>query len=667
MAFSAVIPETFFDGKAIMQGNLLIPRPGVRFGAYPERLPHREPWSFYRAELLRARLLAVRTPSAKQQTHFLKMIHSERNRLQDSDHLFIIARIKRLRSLLVLEGMQTNLIVEIFALIDILLQSHMNICLHDPQFITAWLLLDRRLVEMETGEGKTLAVALAAATGALAGIPVHVVTANDYLVSRDAAALQPVFQALGLTTGSVTTETPAMIRPRMYGCDITYCTAKELAFDYLRDHLAGTDKTQIDPKRNLRGLCMVIIDEADSVLIDEARMPLILSGQVAGPEQSAIYRQALFLVKKLLPGEDYHLDEVHHAAHLTPAGKKQAQNLSEHMGDYWKNGRRREETMCLALAAQYLFLKGRHYLVEDKEVIIIDDTTGRQAQGRTWSRGLHQLIEAKENCPLTEARQTAAQTTFQRFFSRYLRLSGVSGTLMEAADLLLAIYGLPVVKAPLRFASRRQMMPSQVFTDKNRQWQYVVARVQALRTSGRPVLIGTDSVNDSETLSAALSQANVPHTILNARFDAEEAEIVAGAGQVAAVTVSTNMAGRGTDISLGSNLAELGGLHVIACQTNHSRRIDRQLYGRCGRQGNPGSVEHFYCIDGGFRPLSTSIQWAMRFAQDKPDMPTLPGWFTILAQLAQKMRERYLFEEQWFLFLNDRRIHRQLAFTSQNE
>ncbi|WP_158590534.1 DEAD/DEAH box helicase [Noviherbaspirillum cavernae] len=647
-----------------MKQNVVpIPRPGVRFGPYPEQTQTRRPWTWYAAELLRARLLAVRAPSARERARFLHAVHEKRKQLQGCDIEFVSASARRLRSRFAVEGMTRHLVAECFSLIDACLRFHMNITLHDSQLLAGWLMLDRRLVEMQTGEGKTLAVALAAAAGAMAGIPVHVVTANEYLVARDAAALAPVFQTLGLTTGAVTAATAGSDRARIYRCDITYCTASELTFDHLRDQLgAASGQTE----RNLRGLCMAIIDEADSVLIDEARMPLILSGRVENAEQSAFYRQALFLAAKLKPDEHFKLDHANRRATLTAAGQEHAATLALHMGGAWRVRRRREETLGLALAAQHLFVKGRNYLVRDDHVVIIDETTGRAAQGRVWSQGLHQLIETRENCPLTQEQQTLTQTTFQRFFARYLRVSGISGTLHEARGQLLAIYGLPIVRIPLHLPNRRTIMPARVFATREMQWRHVVDTALALRTQQRPLLIGTDSVADSEVLSEHLSRAGVPHAVLNARFDAEEADIVAKAGQAGAVTVSTNMAGRGTDIRLGDNVAALGGLHVIVCQTNDSRRIDRQLYGRCARQGEPGSVEHLYCMGDGFDPLSAVAERLLR-AIRREDAHGLPYRFVLLARAAQKMRERYRRREQWFYYLRAWHTERQLAFAGASD
>jgi len=654
-----------------MNNAIFIPRPGVRCGPYPQRVNEREPVPFFALEWLRARLLSARAPSIRVQNRFLDMVYANRKRIVGCDQEFIDAGLRRLRTKLASQGMVMPLIAEVFAIIDACMQKHLQRRLYDTQLLAGWLMLDRRLIEMHTGEGKTLAVALAAATCALAGMPVHVVTSNDYLVVRDAELMAPLMEALGLTVGAITSGSSSSERTQAYRCNITYCTAKELAFDYLRDHLAGiAPQHGIGPDQNekkLRGLCMVIIDEADSILIDEARMPLILSDTTVNPAQTAYYRQALFFASQLTLDKDYELDHAKRLAHLTAEGQVRVKSLSEGFGGDWRASRRTEETLCLALAAQQLFIKDVHYLVIDKSVVIIDDTTGRQAQGRVWSGGLHQLIEAKEGCPISASSKTVAQITFQRFFSRYLRISGISGTLTEAKDVMLAIYGLPVVRVPLRLASRRKQMADHVFVDKASQWHYVVAQVRKLHAIGRPVLIGTNSVNDSEMLSEQLTHACINHEVLNARFDAEEACIVAQAGQRWAVTVSTNMAGRGTDISLADNAAVLGGLHVISCQLNDSRRIDRQLYGRCARQGDPGTVEQIYCLESKDLASTFILKLAYFFQTLSKDPGALPTWFSYFFRQKQTLRQRARRREQWFFYLNDRLMDRQLAFVSKNE
>lgn len=648
-----------------MENALLIPRPGAQFGPYPERTSNHEAWPFYPAEVLRAKALAVCTPSKTLQKQFLKLVHEKKSTFSKNSFQLNNDSIKILRGRLALEGFTLELAAEAFSVISLFMHKELGMTPYDTQLLAGWLMLDRRLIEMHTGEGKTVAVALTAITGALAGIPVHVITANDYLVERDATFIKPVMQSLGLTVGSViSTSTPSQ-RSYAYDCDVTYCTAKEITFDYLRDQFNRNSITLMKEERPeclLRGLCMAIIDEADSILIDEARTPLILSEPAPNQEQSAFYRQALFLSAQLKENQDYQIDINNSFVWLTATGQERSVRLASRMGGAWNLRLRREETLCLALTAQHLFTRDKHYLVKDKCVYIIDETTGRIAENRKWSRGLQQLIEIKEGCPPTEPQKTSAQTTFQKFFARYLRLSGISGTLSEAANELLAIYGLPVSYVPLRFPSLRVMSAPRFFSNYYDQWQYVINRVIKLHSQGKPILIGTNSVTDSESLSQMLTEKGVRHSILNARFNAEEAEIVANAGQKGAVTVATNMAGRGTDISLGEGIAALGGLHIIACQNNSSRRIDRQLYGRCARQGDPGTVEHLYCMEDQHWTKYLPAKIAFNLHKVTGNGNELSGWLARCALFSQHLRERYGRQERWFLFFHDRLMVRQLAF-----
>ena len=472
-------------------------------------------------------------------------------------------------------------------------------------------MLHGQLAEMETGEGKTLAATLAAATAALAGIPVHIITVNEYLVERDAKSMGPLYRALGLTIGYVTQSMAPEERRAGYACDITYCTNKQVAFDYLRDRLLlGNNRGQLrlqlesayaDNNRLgqflLRGLCFAIVDEADSVLIDEARTPLILTRNVDSAAEHAVYQLALHLAKQLENGRDFFLDPARRGVQLSLAGQQKLAGLQLSEEGLWLNSRQREELVCQALHALHLLKKDRDYLLNEDKVLIIDANTGRTMPDRSWERGLHQLVEAKEGCPLTEAREQLGRLTYQRFFRRYLRLSGMTGTAREVSNELWSVYGLRVQRIPLHRPSRRRELPTKIYPQAGEKWAAVIASVTEMREQGRPVLIGTGSVADSELLSRNLTAAGIAHRVLNARQDREEAEIVAAAGKQRQVTVATNMAGRGTDIPLADGVAELGGLHVIAACRNDAKRIDRQLSGRCARQGDPGSHQAILSLE----------------------------------------------------------------------
>lgn len=582
---------------------IALPTPGIAAGAYPERRDPARRRDNASALVALARLAG--RFGDRQHRRFLARVHALDDTLPGLTEGAFQARLRQARAQLAASGMAGEPVAEAFALVREATRRRLGMAHFDTQLIAGRIMLDNRLAEMATGEGKTLTAALTAATAALAGMPVHVLTANDYLVTRDSTLLAPVYGALGLTVGAVTREMDQAQRREAYAQDITYCTAKEVVFDYLRDRLARRSTVgdlqervrQLDasgPAQQpllLRGLWMALIDEADSILVDEARTPFILSQPRVNAQQQRWLRDALNIAQRLKQRADYRIDHGSQTVELTDPGCANLAALAQRAGGLWQDRRMREEIVSQALAAHHIYLRDRHYVIRDGKIVMIDQTTGRLAPGRVWSRGLHQLLEAKEGCQPSGEMETIAQITYQRFFPRYLRLGGMSGTLRESAPELRSVYGLAVAKVPLRKPSRRRLVPIQVFGAVEHKWQAVVARVGQLVGSGRPVLIGTDSVADSEQLSRRLTAVGLRHCVLNARNDADEAAIVARAGEARNVTVTTNMAGRGTDIALGAGVAQIGGLHVICCQHNASARIDRQLHGRCARQGDPGSVE----------------------------------------------------------------------------
>jgi preprotein translocase subunit SecA len=658
--------------------------PGLARGAYPQRDDDALP-----AWLGRLRRHA-RFPAVLrrwQQRGFVARVMALAEPLPALDAAALDARLHRLRAYLGRDGLTDAHLAEAFALVREVTRREIGLAHFDTQLIAARLMLAGSLAEMATGEGKTLAALLAAATGALAGIPVHVITSNDYLVERDAERVRPVFTALGLTVGTVTQPMAPAERAAAYGCHATYCTAKELVFDYLRDHLAfrpgrgdlqrrvaqlatpgsGTGQAAAGPL--LRGLCLALVDEADSILIDEARTPLILSQNLVTADETGFHAQALRLAGLLLVRRDYTLDPQTLSAHLTAAGRKAVQSSARRLGPRWGDPRHGLELVALALAARHLFQRDRHYLVRDGQVAIIDETTGRVAEGRVWSRGLHTLIELKEGCEPTGTQSTMAQITYQRFFPRYLRLGGMSGTLHEARGELMALYGAAVHAVPLRRPSRRARWPMRLFGRSAARWQAVVHEVARLHAEGRPVLVGTDSVADSEHLSTLLQAHGLPHAVLNARHDSAEAELVADAGHTGRITVATNMAGRGTDIPLGAGVAERGGLHVICCQHNAARRIDRQLQGRCARQGEPGSFQALLSLEDG---LFATHAWAARLGAwllaMTPRAAQLPGWLAPwLAALPQQVESMRQARARGALQAQDAALDRQLSFGGRGE
>lgn len=483
---------------------------------------------------------------------------------------------------------------------------------YDVQLRAAWVLLQGMVAEMATGEGKTLAATPAAITMALAGAPTHVITVNDYLARRDAENMAPLFERFGLRVGVIQEGMSPAERREQYACDITYCTNKELAFDYLKDRITlgrvdshcrlAVERIARESSRCdeliLRGLWFGIVDEVDSVLVDEARTPLIISSP--GGEASdtrEIYETALSLTRELERDIHFRLDARTRRIDLLDPGRELLRDRGEQIGGLFRGERRRSDLVHQALVALHALEADRDYLVRDGQVQIIDEFTGRVMADRAWEQGLHQLVEVKEAVELTARRDPLARISYQRFFARYLRLSGMSGTAREVAGELRDVYGLHVVSIPTHRPIARRDLGEQVFATQHEKWRAVVERIADLHRVGRPVLIGTRSVAASESLGALLDAAGIPHRVLNARQDEREAEIVAEAGQLGRVTVATNMAGRGTDIGLGEGVAELGGLAVIGTERHEARRIDRQLFGRSGRQGDPGSCEMFVSFE----------------------------------------------------------------------
>jgi len=571
-----------------MSGLAHLPVPGLLLGPYPERVE-------------RERASRIGTTAAPS-IGVVRQHAAAFARLRGAE---FDGSVRSVRLALQCEGFAAEPLAAALALACVAFERAMGVQPFDTQLTAASIVLQGSLAEMATGEGKTFAVALAAASAGLAEIPVHVITANDYLVARDAQRLEPVYRMLGLTVGTVTQELERDARRHAYASHVTYCTAKELVFDYLRDGL-GRERdparawlaTLCDPRAErplLRGLCMAIVDEADHVLIDEARVPLVLAGAAPGLDTPDGIEQALTFARTLREGE--HFMRTRSACELLPAGQAEAQARLPSTASTWRNRIHRESAIQTALIALHTFRRDHEYLVRDGEVVVLDGGTGRTAPGRAWSLGLHQAIELKEGCKPSAPQATLAQITYQRFFARYLRLAGVSGTLSESRRELGAVYGLRVQRVAELRPSRRRVLPTRLFANRASLWAAVSARIAQLSRSGQPVLVGTDSVADSKELSQRLTDDGIEHAVLNAQHDDVEAALVARAGWRGAVTVATNMAGRGTDIPLDARVAGLGGLHVMCCQLNAARRIDRQLAGRCARQGNSGSVETWLSLD----------------------------------------------------------------------
>ena len=456
----------------------------------------------------------------------------------------------------------------------------------DVQLIGGMVLHEGRIAEMKTGEGKTLVATLPVVLNAILGKGVHVVTVNDYLAKRDATQMGKLYEFFGFTTGIVIGGMEEYERKKAYACDITYATNTELGFDYLRDNMVFDIEQKVQ-----RGHYYAIVDEVDSILIDEARTPLIISGPASKREENYILADKI--AKQLVKDKHFTVDEKDRVVLLTEEGLKEAEKLFGVDNLYDPDNAILAHHLDQALKANYLFQNGKDYIVRNGEVLIVDEFTGRIAEGRRFSEGLHQALEAKEGVEIQEESQTFAEITYQNYFRMYEKLAGMTGTAQTEATEFLEIYGLEVISIPTNKPVIRKDLNDLVYKTAEEKFEAVVKKVKELHEKGQPVLIGTTSVEKSEYLSKLLKKEKIPHTVLNAKHHEKEAEIIAKAGQKGAVTVATNMAGRGVDIKLGEGVKELGGLYIIGTERHESRRIDNQLRGRAGRQGDPG-VSQFY-------------------------------------------------------------------------
>lgn len=654
-------------------------RPGSRLGLYPQRFLGIDGRLERRLERWLAPLLRPQAASKRHWPAFLRRLGHYGRALKKLNEPKLEEWFQALRHRLWRAHLSAENVACALATVREVSYRELGLRHHDEQMIGGWIMLQGMLAEMATGEGKTLTATLSACTAALAGIPVHVVTVNDYLARRDAESMLPVYRRLGLSVGTVVGGMATSQRRAAYAADVTYCTNKQLVFDYLRDRL--TLGNNIDDLRLtlqplsagerrseqllLRGLYFAIVDEADSIFIDEARTPLILAGPAADRGMSPHYERALWLANQLRRDVDFTLNQAARRVVMTGNGLRRLGDIAIPLGGLWSNSRKREALVEQALAARYLYERDRHYLVRDNRVEIIDEHTGRTMPDRSWEQGLHQMIELKEGQPPSAQHEPLARISFQSFFQRYLRLGGMSGTLHEVRGELRNIYGLQVVTVPRHKPSRLRSHGAQYFRRAADKWQAVVRSVQRQHAKGRPVLVGTRTVADSEHLSALLKKAAVRHQVLNARQDAEEAAIVACAGEPGNVTIATNMAGRGTDIALTEQVVARGGLHVILCEQNESRRIDRQLIGRCARQGDPGSYEVFSSLDDEVISirLGKLVVWLAR--DTSPMVAVSLG--AALMRLAQYFAEFQHRRVRRALLREDERRDERLAFSGRAE
>ena len=550
----------------------------------------------------------------------------------------LTAQTERFRSELAAGKSLDDLLPEAFAVVREASRRVLEMRHFDVQLIGGMVLHQGKISEMKTGEGKTLVSTLPAYLNALEGKGVYIVTVNDYLAKRDSEWMGKVFRFLGLTVGLIQSNMSPKLRWDAYRCDITYGTNNEFGFDYLRDHLAHDISQCCQLRRHY-----AIVDEVDSILIDEARTPLIISGAVE--HSTDVYDRVAGVVRSLVRGTDFTLEEKHKNVILTEPGIKKLEELLSIDNVYSVENMQVPHIVIQCLKALNLFRRDVDYVVKDDEIIIVDEFTGRLMEGRRYSDGLHQAIEAMEGLEVREESQTLASITFQNYFRMFPKLAGMTGTAMTEEAEFGKIYNLEVVMVPTHASVQRTDLPDLVYKSKAEKYRAIVNEIKELHTKGQPVLVGTISIENSEMLSRLLKEEKITHSVLNAKYHEREAEIIAMAGQKAGVTIATNMAGRGTDIKLGEGVTELGGLCVIGTERHESRRIDNQLRGRAGRQGDPGASRFYVSLEDDLMRLfgSDRIVRIMESLGMPDDTPIEHGMVTKSIERAQSKVEKYHF------------------------
>ncbi len=509
----------------------------------------------------------------------------------------------------------------------------------DVQIMGGQVLHEGKVAEMRTGEGKTLVATLPVYLNALPRRGVHVVTVNDYLAKRDAEWMGPLYEFLGLSIGIIQHDLPPPERRVAYDCDITYVTNNEVGFDYLRDNMAWRLEDMVQ-----RHLNFAIVDEVDSILIDEARTPLIISGQ--GQDATDLYHNFAKIVPRLAKDEDFTIDQKAHAVPITEQGVAKVEKMLGITNLYDQRNLELTHQLNAALKAWHLFHRDQQYIVKDGEVVIVDEFTGRLMYGRRYSDGIHQAIEAKEKLQVRSEDQTLATITFQNYFRLYDKLGGMTGTAKTEEREFRDIYGLDVVVMPTNRAVARKDLPDIVYRTEGAKFDAVVEEIIVEHAKGRPVLVGTRSIEKSERLAMLLRAKGVECNVLNAKYHEQEAQIIKDAGLYGAVTIATNMAGRGVDIKLGEGVAELGGLHIIGTERHESRRIDNQLRGRAGRQGDTGSTRFYIALDDELMRLfgAERIQKMMDFVKFTDETPLEAGILSRSIENAQSKVENHNYE-----------------------
>ncbi len=619
------------------------------------------------------RLSALTTATASGRwSHLIGQINSLESKLQPSTEDELRRQSLSLRYRALSGESHLALLPEAFALMREAARRTLDMRHFDVQLLGGIAMSHGAIVEMQTGEGKTLTATLPMYLAALEDNGAHLATANDYLAARDAEIMRPAYKLLGMTVGVVEASTARPLRQKAYRCDVTYAASREFGFDFLRDRLL-LGKQQLTNRDLLGGMLgqrrpgtasdpvqrnqhFMLVDEADSILIDEARTPLIVSSLPGNSQDAAaaLYRWAATVTAAFEEAVDYEYDHKEHSITLRPPGRRKVRELDKPdaldaiaMFDIYEHIER-------AIKVDREFFLDRHYIVRDDEIVIVDENTGRLAEGRKWRDGIHQAIEAREGVSVSVKTGEAARVTVQDFYLRYDRLCGMTGTAATSRRELKRIYQTPVTVIPTNRPPLRECWPDQVFGTSEAKWRAIVGEVAEQHALGRPVLIGTRSIDKSEILSGLLHEAGIEHHVLNARRHAEEAKIVASAGNVGRVTVATNMAGRGTDIKLGEGVGALGGLHVICTELHESARIDRQLIGRCARQGDPGSFRQFMALDDDIIRAGQGPRAAARYEQTGAAIPGICNQYARVLRAAQAKIESQHYRQRRLLLYHEK-------------
>ena len=538
------------------------------------------------------------------------------------------------------------------------------------------------LTEMSTGEGKSLTACLPAILSAWSGEPCHIITVNDYLANRDAKIMSDFYSFCGVTTGSVIGTMPQPERRQNYKKGVVYTTSKELCADFLRDRIVMNQYS--NPSRRhirklllsnfdesdglvLRGLHTAIVDEADSVLIDEAVTPLIISREGENKPFIQVNNTAWEIAKELEKGSDYKIENKYKDVIFTLQGYKKIDLLTKSLTGLWQSSARREEFIKQAVTAIEFYHNDEQYVIKEDKIVIVDEFTGRMMPNRTWRHGLHQSVEAKEGLELSNPSETMARLSFQQFFRFFKNLSGMTGTASEAAGEFWSIYGLPVIKIPTNKPCIREQNPDKVFATSEQKWDSIVDEIKHIHKTKRPILIGTRNIKESETLAERLSGYGLSYNLLNANRHEEEAGIILVAGEEEKITIATNMAGRGTDIKLGSGVKEIGGMHVIATEKHESGRIDRQLFGRCARQGDPGSASAFISLEDELIQRFVPVIVRNRIKQTMN--LKIPGSKSITKRMlntTQRASQRFAYIQRKSVLKMDNWLEESLSYTGSN-